>query len=190
MPHRPASQDRLALLRGLAVTLALGVLSAGCAMTAEWFPATPEASRPEPPSAPSIVAEADDLLRSGQPQVARDLYVLVSAEPERDTVHARALFNLAKLYTDPTTGFRDYRLAQLAFERLLKEYPSGDWDMDARAWCAALTALAAREVELEARDGELHMREAEVARLKGEAARLGTDLQRLKKIDLNLERRR
>jgi hypothetical protein len=34
------------------------------------------------------------------------------------------------------------------------------------------------------------VREAEVARLKGEAARLGTDLQRLKKIDLNLERRR
>ena len=190
MRHRPASQDRLAFLRGLAVVLGLSLLSAGCATTAGWFAATPEASRPGPRSAPSIVAEADGLVRRGQPQVARDLYVLVSAEPERDAVHARALFNLAKLYTDPTTGFRDYRLAQLAFERLLTEYPSGDWDKDARAWCAALTALAAREVELQAREGELHVREAEVARLKGEAARLGTDLQRLKKIDLNLERRR
>ena len=47
-----------------------------------------------------------------------------------------------------------------------------------------------REVELEARDGELGVREAEVARLKGEAARLGSDLQRLRKIDLNFERRR
>ena len=189
MPHRPASQDRLAILRGLAVALALGVLSAGCAATAEWFATTQEASHPAPSSV-SIVDQADDLLRRGQPQEARDLYVLVSAEPERDATHARALFNLARLYTDPSTGFRDYRLAQLAFERLLTDYPSGDWDTDARAWCAALTALAAREVELEARDGELHLREAEVARLKGEAARLGSDLQRLKKIDLNLERRR
>jgi len=34
------------------------------------------------------------------------------------------------------------------------------------------------------------VREAELVRLKMEAARLGSDLQRLKKIDLNLERRR
>jgi hypothetical protein len=189
MPHRPASQGHLARLRGLAVSLALAVLSAGCATTAEWFAATPEASRPAPSSV-SIVDQADDLLRRGEPQVARDLYVLVSAEPERDAVHARALFNLARLYTDPSTGLRDYRLAQLAFERLLTDYPAGDWDVDARAWCAALTALAAREVELQAREGELHVREAEVSRLKVEAARLGSDLQRLKKIDLNLERRR
>lgn len=189
MPHRSASQDRLTLLRGLAVALALGVLSAGCAATAEWFATTQEASHPAPSSV-SLVDQADDLLRRGRPQEARDLYVLVSAEPARDATHARALFNLARLYTDPSTGFRDYRLAQLAFERLLTDYPSGDWDMAARAWCAALTALAAREVELEARDGELRLREAEVARLKGEAARLGSDLQRLKKIDLNLERRR
>ena len=189
MPHRPASQDRLARLSGLAIALALGVLSGGCATTAEWFAATPEASRPAQ-SSPSIVAQADDLVRLGQPDIARDLYVLVSAEPERDEAHARALFNLARLYTDPSTGVRNYRLAQVAFERLLTEYPSGEWDIDARAWCAALTALAAREVELEARDGELHLREAEVTRLKVEAARLGSDLQRLKKIDLNLERRR
>jgi hypothetical protein len=87
-------------------------------------------------------------------------------------------------------GPRDYRAAQLAFDRLLKEYPKGEWEADARAWNAALTDLAAREVELEARDGELRVREAELTRLKVESARLGSDLQRLKKIDLDIERRR
>ncbi|HYS93867.1 MAG TPA: hypothetical protein VEL48_10570, partial [Candidatus Acidoferrales bacterium] len=72
----------------------------------------------------------------------------------------------------------------------LKEYPRGEWEADARAWNAVLSDLAAREVELEARDGELGVREAELARLRVEAARLGSDLQRLRKIDLNLERRR
>jgi|APPan5920702856_1055754.scaffolds.fasta_scaffold64046_1 hypothetical protein len=190
MRHRPTSQDRLTRLRGLAVVLGLSLLSAGCATTAGWFGATPEASRPGPVPSESVLAHADDLLRQGEPQVARDLYVLIASGPERDATHARAQFNLAKLYTDPSTGFRDYRLAQLAFERLLKEYPSGDWDRDALAWCTALDVLATREVELEARDGELHVREAELVRLKMEAARLGSDLQRLKKIDLNLERRR
>ena len=186
MRHRPTSQDRPTRLRGLAVVLGLSLLSAGCATTAGWFGATPEASLPSE----SVLAHADDLLRQGEPQVARDLYVLIASGPERDATHARAQFNLAKLYTDPSTGFRDYRLAQLALERLLKEYPSGDWDRDALAWCTALDVLATREVELEARDGELHVREAELVRLKMEAARLGSDLQRLKKIDLNLERRR
>jgi len=190
MRQRPASKDRLASLRGLAVALALGALSAGCATTGGWFGAMREASRPGPVPSASVLAQADNLLRQGEPQVARDLYVLIAAGPERDATHARAQFNLAKLYTDPSTGFRDYRLAQLAFERLLKEYPSGDWERDALAWCTALDILAAREVELAARDGELRLREAELTRFKMEAARLGSDLQRLKKIDLNLERRR
>jgi hypothetical protein len=34
------------------------------------------------------------------------------------------------------------------------------------------------------------VREAELTRLKVESARLGSDLQRLKKIDLSIERRR
>src|SRR5262249_61366921 len=66
MPHRPASQDRLALLRGLAVALALGVLSAGCAAMAEWFATTQEASPPAPPPV-SIVDQADDLARRANP---------------------------------------------------------------------------------------------------------------------------
>jgi hypothetical protein len=144
-----------------------------------------------------MLARAEELLRQGQPLAARDLYTRIAAEPELDATHARALYSLARLYTDPSSGLRDYRAAHTAFDRLLKDYPKGEWDADARAWQAALTHLAAREVELEARDGELRVRdgelrarEAEMARLRSEAARLGADLQRLRKVDLNLERRR
>jgi hypothetical protein len=167
-------------MRRLAVALSLGALCGGCAATG-WLSSKPEESRPTPPT--PIVARADELLRQGQPRAARDLYAQIAAEAARDAAHARALYNLARLYADPSSGFRDYRAAQVTFDRLLKEYPKGEWEADARAWQAALMDLAAREVELEAR-------EAEVARLKSEAARLGADLQRLKKIDLNLERRR
>jgi hypothetical protein len=165
-------------MRRLAVILSLGALCAGCA-AAEWFGAKPEARS----AATQMVARADELLQQGQRGAARDLYAQVAAEPARDALHARALFDLARLYVDPSSGLRDYRAARLAFDRLVWEYPKGEWELDARAWRAALAELAAHEAELGAR-------EAEVTRLKSEAAKLGADLQRLKRIDLNLERRR
>jgi len=186
MHDRVPSEDTARFLKRLIVALSLGALSAGCAISSSPG-AWPEAGATTPDP---IVAQANELLRQGQPLAARDLYALVAAEPERDVEHGRALYNLARLLTDPANGLRDYRAAQAAFDRLLKEYPCDTWEADARAWNAVLTDLAAREVELEARDGELGVREAEVVRLKGEAARLGGDLQRLRKIDLNLERRR
>jgi hypothetical protein len=175
-------------MRRLVLVLSLGALSAGCASSG-WFGSSSEPSRATTPP-PLTLAHADDLLGQGRPLAARELYARIAAEPERDARHATALYSLARLLTDPAAGPRDYRAAQRAFDRLLKEYPKGEWEADARAWNAALSDLAAREVELEARDGELRVREAELARLKVESARLGSDLQRLKKIDLNLERRR
>jgi hypothetical protein len=175
-------------MRRLVLVLSLGALSAGCGSSG-WFGSSSDASRATTPP-PLTLAYADDLLGQGRPLAAREIYARIAAEPERDARHASALYNLARLLTDPAAGPRDYRAAQLACDRLLKEYPKGEWEADARAWNAALTDLAAREVELEARDGELRVREAELTRLKVESARLGSDLQRLKKIDLSIERRR
>jgi hypothetical protein len=172
-------------VRRLVLVLTLGAFCAGCAAI-DWFHAKPE-GRATPVQ---LVARADELVRQGQPGPARDLYAQVAAMPERDGVHARALYNLARLYVDPSSGLRDYRAAKLAFERLLTAYPRGEWESDARAWQVALAELAAREAELAARQAELTMREAETLRLRNEAAKLGADLQRLKRIDLNLERRR
>jgi hypothetical protein len=158
-------------MRRLVVALTLGVLCMGCG-TFDWF-----REKREPRSeAAKLVGRADELVREGQPSAARDLYARIVAEAPRDAVHARALHSLARLYVDPASGLRDYRAARQAFARLLTDYPHGEWESEARTWQAALTELEARE--------------AEATRLKTEAMKLGADLQRLKRIDMNLERRR
>src|SRR6266508_2342563 len=179
-------------MRRLVVALTLGALGTGGG-SVDWF----RDKRETRSEAAQLVGRADELVREGQPSAARDLYARIAAEAPRDAVHARALHSLARLYVDPASGFRDYRAAQLAFGRLLTEYPKGEWESEARAWQATLAELLARKAELVAREAELVTREAELvtreaeaARLKTEAAKLGADLQRLKRIDMNLERRR
>src|SRR5262245_33402358 len=186
-------------MKTLLLALMLATLCAGCAGL-DRFRALPE-GQSEPAR---LVARAETLARQGQPGEARDLYARVVAEPTRDPVHARALYNLARLQVDPSSGLRDYRAAHGAFKRLLAEYPGSEWESEARAWTTVLGELARREAEVAARASELATRtselatraselaarEAEVARLRNEAAKVGADLQRLKRIDLNLERRR
>src|SRR2546426_7902026 len=116
-------------MRRLVLVLMLGALCAGCAAV-DWLRARPE-GRSE---SAQLLARADELVRQGQPGPARDLYAQVAAMPVRHTVHARALYNLARLYLDPSSGLRDYRAAKLALDRLLTEYPKGEWESDARAW--------------------------------------------------------
>jgi hypothetical protein len=165
-------------MRRLVVVLTLGALCSACG-SVDWFRDRRE-TRSE---AAQMAGRADELVRGGQQSAARDLYARIVTEAPGDAVRARALHSLARLYVDPASGLRDYRAAQLAFGRLLTEYPKGEWESEARAWQATLADLVARE-------GELVAREAEATRLKTEAAKLGADLQRLKRIDMNLERRR
>jgi hypothetical protein len=179
-------------MKRLVVALMLATLCGGCAGL-DWFRDRSEGQS----EAARLMARADKLARDGQPIAARDLYVRVVGEAARDTVHARALYSLARLQADPRSGLRDYRAAQLAFKRLLTEYPQGEWESEARAWDAVLTDLVARGAELAVREAEavrlrneLFAREAEAVRLRNEAAKVGADLQRLKRIDLNLERKR
>jgi hypothetical protein len=181
------------------VLLVVATLCAGCAALERFRqPAEP------PSEAARLTIRAETLAREGHAVAARDLYVRVVNELVQDVVHARALFNLARLQVDPGSGLQDYRAARLTFRRLLTEYPRGEREAEARAWDALLTQLASRETELASRDGELAARQTEVARLRNElaardaeatrlrneVAKAGADLQRLKRIDLNLERRR
>jgi len=178
MLRGPSSESGTRGMKRVVVAVMLGTLCAGCAALGR-FGATPE-TRSEAAGAKS---RAEQLVRDGQPAAARDLLAQVVSESARDSVHAKALYNLARLQVDPRNGARDYRAAQIAFKRLRTEYPNSEWESDARAWEAVINDLAAREAEVAAR-------EAEIARLRNEAAKVGADLQRLKRIDLNLERRR
>lgn len=72
--------------------------------------------------------------------------------------------------TDPAaaSSLRSYRAAHATFSRLLSEYPQSRWEREARAWRAVLTDLLARE---------------------DESARLRAQIERLRRTDLDLERR-
>src|SRR5215831_1206180 len=169
-------------MKRFVLALLLGALCTGCAGLDRFRTGLSEAEQ--------LVTRADKLVRDGQAKEARDLYARVAAEPTRDPLHARALYDLGRLQVDPASSLRDYRGAHVTFKRLLAEYPGGEWESEARAWMTVLTELRARAAELATRSAELAAREAEVARLRNEAAKVGADLQRLKRIDLNLERRR
>jgi outer membrane protein assembly factor BamD (BamD/ComL family) len=69
------------------------------------------------------------------------------------------------------------------FSQLLTNYPHSRWAIDARAWQATLIDLLAREDEAVRTRALLRWREEEAAGLK-------VQLQQLRKVDLDLERRR
>ena len=91
-----------------------------------------------------------------------------------------------------------------AYEEILAKYPdTGEAGrarssrdtlghlLVARAQITRLTAdMKAQEAQLKAQDAELARARQEIARLTAEADKLRTDLETLKKIDIDLERRR
>jgi tetratricopeptide (TPR) repeat protein len=127
-------------------------------------------------AAGQLIADADDLARRGQTRAALAAYERVLREHPGDPAGASALFGLGRLQADPAGGLRNYRAAQRTFSRLLADYPESRWEAEARTWQAVL--------------GDLLAREAEAARLKEEAVRLRTQIEQLRRTDLDLERRR
>ena len=83
----------------------------------------------------------------------------------------------------PADGLRNYRAAHRAFSRLLADYPESRWEAEARAWRAVVSDLLARE------EDAARLKE-DAARIKEEAAQLKTQIERLRRTDLELERRR
>jgi outer membrane protein assembly factor BamD (BamD/ComL family) len=127
-------------------------------------------------AAGQLIAHADDLARRGQARAALAAYERVLREHPGDPAGAAALYGLGRLQADPAGGLRNYRAAQRTFSRLLADYPESRWEAEARTWQAVL--------------GDLLAREAEAARLKEEAVRLRTQIEQLRRTDLDLERRR
>jgi len=145
-----------------AISLGLTLLLAACS-------GTPWRSLTEGMQARQFLVRADGLARNGDHAGARDLYQQVLREHPSSAWEARALFRLARLLVTPDSPIRDYRQAYRYFDRLLVEHPESQQVGEARAWREALGQLLTREQE---------------------AARIQQDLERLKKIDKELERRR
>ncbi len=153
------------------------ILSAGCSTSGRpaWFPFTwPSAQErtPHPPN--SEVRESESKAGRGTPD---------RTGRERPGDPADALYRLGLLQADPTSGIRDYRAARATFTRLLSEYPRSRWDAEARAWQATLTDLLVREDEARRATQQWQRSEQDSKRSK-------TNLERLRKLDLDQERRR
>ena len=179
------------LLRHGLPALAVLLLASGC--SAGWLP--PSASAPS--EAEQLVARADTLAGTGWDHSARALYERVVREYPGDPAAAPALYNLGRLQVDPTSGYRNYRTAHATFSRLLTDFPKSRWEGEARAWRATLSDLQIREEEATRLKQQLRWREEEAARIKSqlqlreeEAAGLKAQIQQLRRVDLNLERRR
>ena len=162
-------------LRWVAPLLLLAATACSTAPSSPWGstePRDPGGLR----AAGQLIAHADDLARRGQARAALAAYERVLREHPGDPAGAAALFGLGRLQADPAGGLRNYRAAQRTFSRLLADYPESRWEAEARTWQAVL--------------GDLLAREAEAARLKEEAVRLRTQIEQLRRTDLDLERRR
>ena len=175
---------------GLSV-VALLLLAAGC--STGWVPSPVRG----PSEAERLLARADALAGTGWEHAARALYERVVREYPGDPASASALYSLGRLQADPASGFRNYRAAHAAFSRLLTDFPKSRWEADARAWRATLSDLLAREEEATRLKGQLQWREEEARRLKvqlqsrdEEVFGLRALLQQLRRVDLELERRR
>lgn len=183
-------QSAVSMRRGLSL-LALLLLAGGC--STGWVPS----SERRPSEAERLVARADALAGTGWEHAARALYERVVREYPGDSASASALYSLGRLQADPTSGFRYYRAAHAAFSRLLTDFPKSRWEVDARAWRATLSDLLAREEEAARLKVQLRWREEEATRFKlqlqsreEEAIGLKAQLQQLRRVDLDLERRR
>lgn len=151
-------------MRGALIAFAVLVAASGCSTGR---PGSSPLSRPS--EAERTVRRAALLTLDGDGTAARDLYARVIREDADDPASTEALYRLGILLVSPTSGIRDYRAAHLIFTRLLTERPGSPWDVESRAWQVAL--------------GDMLAQEAETKRLKGL-------IQRLRQVDLDLERRR
>ena len=169
-------------LRWIAPIVLLAVSACSTATPAPWGSTElrdPGSSR----AAVQLIAHADDLALRGQARDALAAYERVLREHPGDPAGASALYGLGRLQVAPADGLRNYRAAHRAFSRLLADYPESRWEAEARAWRAVVSDLLARE------EDAARLKE-DAARIKEEAAQLKTQIERLRRTDLELERRR
>jgi len=154
------------------------ILSAGCSTSGRpaWFPFTwPSADERtvHPPDSEAREGASKAAARGTPDRPGR----------ERPGDPADALYRLGLRQADPTSGIRDYRAARVTFTRLLSEHPRSRWNAAARAWQATLTDLLLREDEARQATQQWQRSEQDNKQSK-------TNLERLRQLDLDQERRR
>jgi len=146
---------------------------AGCVLSDPPSRPTEQAARPQA----TLLARADGLAADGQYADALQAYgEIVTKFPDTDEA-GRARRSRETL--------NNLLAARAQIARLTAEIKAQEAQMKAQE-----SELARARGEISARDGELVKARQEITRLSAEADRLRVDLENLKKIDIDLERRR
>ena len=168
----------------LAFGLAIGCATPTPAPTVTPAPASAPAPTPMPKPSSLLLTHADRLLVQGDYDQARQAYSDFARQYPDDGATPRVVATRDVLGTLATA--RD-ELTRLDAEVLGMKAQAQDTE---RELDRLRRDLAARAAELARVQKELAERQAELARLIGEAEQLRTDLEKLKSVDLRLERRR
>lgn len=144
--------------------LPLLLLLTACASWLPWGSRT----APPPDDTKELVTRAESLAQAGSHAQAVALFQEVARNPTSAFVD-RALLGLTRSLSNPGYTGHDYRLAFTMADRLVREYPDSPLAVEGRAWRDLLLGYLTRGQELERRTQEL---------------------ERLKRLDLELEQQK
>jgi hypothetical protein len=148
--------------------LPLLLLLTACASWPPWRDAGASRAAPPPDDTKELVARAESLAQTGSHAQAVTLFQEVARNPNSAFVD-RALLGLTRSFSYPGYAGHDYRLAFMMADRLVREYPDSPLTVEGRAWRDLLLGYLVRGQELERRTQEL---------------------ERLKRLDLELEQQK
>lgn len=140
------------------------------------------------PAGEAWQARVERLLRQGRYQEAlRSLQLAYGRFPqERD----RLLFEMSAIHVHPGNPRRSYGQALRCLRRLIEGFPRSPLRPQARAWASVLEQAMASQRRAEREARRVRALERSVRSLKRQVKELRARMERLKEVDLNIERRR
>jgi hypothetical protein len=124
---------------------------------------------------------AEVQVQAGDHTEAARLFDEVARDPSSPFAD-RALLGLTRVLCNPQYLGRDYSQAYVVADRLVRDYPDSPYAGEGRAWRDLLLAHLALEKELDQRTAELYQL------IRADEQRM-QDLERFKRLDLELQRR-
>jgi hypothetical protein len=141
-----------------------------------------------PPRVSQLLEEGDALARLGRYTQARAAYATVLAKDGAPTGADRALLSLARLALDPKNPDKDERQAAACLDRVLREYPESSWATEARTWRSLLRNVDGLQGEVRRYTQDRERLRRDLRREQQETVRLHQERDRLRQIDVELER--
>jgi hypothetical protein len=133
--------------------------------------------------------EARELLAQQDYQASLDKnqkVLAIQGSPYAD----EALFNIALIYADHRNPERDYEKSSDFFKKLLTDYPESPMVEQSRIWLLTLSEILSHGRKIKELRQKLMSKEKVIRDLGEELERLKERLERLKQVDIQLERKK